>query len=254
MPNALVHLGFIRHFRSSERERYDTNVRGTKQLLDHCIHHGVQKVVVISSSYVYGAFPENPYFMDEDSPLSASRSYPGDPRSRRGRHARVGLPVALPAPAHVRAAARERARQLRALDDRAVPEAVADPDRDGLRPDDAVHPRGGSLRGDRARARAQPAGRVQRDGPGPGAAAHGDPRDGRPRVPGARADPARGVRSRVALGLPGDPARARSTISSTRSRSRATASSRPPTSAACSSSARSSRASRGERGQRRGSW
>jgi len=76
MPTALVHLGFIRHFRAALSERYDTNVRGTKQLLDHCIHHGVQKVVVISSSYVYGAFPENPYFLDEDSPLSASRAYP----------------------------------------------------------------------------------------------------------------------------------------------------------------------------------
>jgi len=76
MPTALVHLGFIRHFRAALSERYDTNVRGTKQLLDHCIHHGVQKVVVISSSYVYGAFAENPYFLDEDSPLSASRAYP----------------------------------------------------------------------------------------------------------------------------------------------------------------------------------
>jgi UDP-glucose 4-epimerase len=76
MPTAIVHLGFIRHFRGSDRERYDTNVRGTKQLLDHCINHGVQKLVVVSSSYVYGAFPENPYFLDEDSPLSASRSYP----------------------------------------------------------------------------------------------------------------------------------------------------------------------------------
>ena len=76
MPTALVHLGQIRHFRATPEERYDTNVRGTKQLLDHCIHHGVQKVIVISSSYVYGAFPENPYFMDEDSPLSASRAYP----------------------------------------------------------------------------------------------------------------------------------------------------------------------------------
>ena len=76
MPSALVHLGFIRHFRGSESERYDTNVRGTRQLLDHCIHHGVQNVVVVSSSYVYGAFPENPYYLDEDSPLSASREYP----------------------------------------------------------------------------------------------------------------------------------------------------------------------------------
>jgi UDP-glucose 4-epimerase len=40
------------------------------------VNHGVQKLVVLSSSYVYGAFPENPYFMDEDQPLSASRSYP----------------------------------------------------------------------------------------------------------------------------------------------------------------------------------
>ncbi len=76
MPTALVHLGFIRHFRASERERWDTNVRGTKQLLDHCVNHGVQKLVVLSSSYVYGASPENPYFLDEDSPLSASRTYP----------------------------------------------------------------------------------------------------------------------------------------------------------------------------------
>lgn len=76
MPNAIIHMGFIRHFRTSPRERYDVNVRGTKQLLDHCVHHGVQNLVVISSSYVYGAAPENPYYMDEDAPLSASRSYP----------------------------------------------------------------------------------------------------------------------------------------------------------------------------------
>ena len=76
LPNAIVHLGFIRHFRASDRDRHDVNVRGTKRLLDHCINHGVQALVVISSSYVYGAAPENPFYMDEDSPLSASRSYP----------------------------------------------------------------------------------------------------------------------------------------------------------------------------------
>jgi UDP-glucose 4-epimerase len=76
MPSAVVHMGFIRHFRTSDRERYDVNVRGTKQLLDHCVNHGVQSLVLVSSSYVYGAAPENPYYMDEDSPLAASRSYP----------------------------------------------------------------------------------------------------------------------------------------------------------------------------------
>ncbi len=76
LPNVIVHMGFVRHFRTSQATRHDVNVRGTKQLLDHCVNHGVQNLIVLSSSYVYGAFPENPYFMDEDSPLSASRSYP----------------------------------------------------------------------------------------------------------------------------------------------------------------------------------
>jgi len=75
-PSAVVHLGLQRHFRESGETRYDHNVRGTRRLLDHCHTYGVRKLVVLSSSYVYGALPENPYFMDEDFPLSASRNYP----------------------------------------------------------------------------------------------------------------------------------------------------------------------------------
>jgi UDP-glucose 4-epimerase len=76
MPTAVVHMAFVRHFRLPDRVRHEVNVRGTKQVLDHCVNHGVQKLVVMSSGYVYGAFPENPFYMDEDSPLGASRSYP----------------------------------------------------------------------------------------------------------------------------------------------------------------------------------
>lgn len=75
-PDVVVHMGFVRHFEQSERVRHDVNVRGTKQLLDHCVKYDVKQVLVISSSAVYGAFSENPYGMDEDFPLSASRSYP----------------------------------------------------------------------------------------------------------------------------------------------------------------------------------
>lgn len=75
-PTAVVHLGMIRGFEKGDAARHDVNVRGTKKLLDHCVNYGVQKLVVVSSSYVYGAFPENPYHMDEDAPLSASRFYP----------------------------------------------------------------------------------------------------------------------------------------------------------------------------------
>ncbi len=75
-PACVVHMGFIQDFRIDERERHDVNVAGTKRLLDHCIRNGVESLVVLSSGYVYGAFPENPYCLDEDAPLSASRSYP----------------------------------------------------------------------------------------------------------------------------------------------------------------------------------
>jgi len=75
-PHAVVHLGVRREMRGDERVRHDLNVRGTKRLLDHCSAFGVAQLVVISTSTVYGAAPENPLYMREDEPLSASRSYP----------------------------------------------------------------------------------------------------------------------------------------------------------------------------------
>ncbi len=75
-PDAVVHMGFVRHFEAGERMRHDVNVRGTKHLLDHCVKYGVDRLVVVSSSAVYGAFAENAFAMDEGFPLSASRSYP----------------------------------------------------------------------------------------------------------------------------------------------------------------------------------
>jgi UDP-glucose 4-epimerase len=75
-PHAVVHLGVRREMRGDERARHDLNVRGTKRLLDLCAAFGVSQLVVISTSTVYGAAPENPLYMREDEPLSASRSYP----------------------------------------------------------------------------------------------------------------------------------------------------------------------------------
>ena len=75
-PQAVVHLGQIRHFRSDPERRHEVNVLGTKRLLEFCVKYEVKQLVVLSSSYVYGALPENPYFLDEDSPLNSSRTYP----------------------------------------------------------------------------------------------------------------------------------------------------------------------------------
>jgi UDP-glucose 4-epimerase len=75
-PEAVVHVGFERVRRGDEGRRHDVNVRGTTALLDHCVKYGVAQLVVISTGTVYGAAPENPLYMNEDEPLSASRSYP----------------------------------------------------------------------------------------------------------------------------------------------------------------------------------
>src|SRR5262249_14074640 len=60
-PTAVVHLAFIRHFRLGEELRHEVNVLGTKRLLEYAVAAGVKRIVVLSSSYVYGALPDNPY-------------------------------------------------------------------------------------------------------------------------------------------------------------------------------------------------
>jgi len=75
-PDAVVHHAFIRHFRVEPRVRHEVNVLGTKLLLEYCVAYGVKRIVVLSSSYVYGALPDNPSYVDEEYPLSVSRTYP----------------------------------------------------------------------------------------------------------------------------------------------------------------------------------
>jgi UDP-glucose 4-epimerase len=75
-PDVVVHLAFVRHFRAEPEVRHEVNVLGTKRVLEYAIAHGVKRVVVLSSAYVYGALPDNPYYVDEDYPLNVSRTYP----------------------------------------------------------------------------------------------------------------------------------------------------------------------------------
>lgn len=75
-PDAVIHLAQVRHFRTDSATRHRVNVEGTHRLLDLCINHGVKKMVIFSSSYVYGAFAENPLYMDETAPLNAARTNP----------------------------------------------------------------------------------------------------------------------------------------------------------------------------------
>lgn len=72
----VFHLGRIPNSilisESSTQKRADFHVMGTNIILDLCLKFGVRKVIVLSTSYVYGALPDNPVFLSEEDPLRAS--------------------------------------------------------------------------------------------------------------------------------------------------------------------------------------
>ncbi len=69
--NAVSHLAFVETRRPSD-SAFDVNVTGTINLLGACAAAGVQKVVLRSSTAVYGARPGNSVFLAEDHSLRGS--------------------------------------------------------------------------------------------------------------------------------------------------------------------------------------
>lgn len=76
-PEALIHLGISHDPRMPFSEAHSFNVVGTQKILELCVHHGVKKVVVLSSANVYGPLPNNSNFLTEETPLMAADRYSG---------------------------------------------------------------------------------------------------------------------------------------------------------------------------------
>jgi UDP-glucose 4-epimerase len=72
--DTVCHLAFVETMQPDD-STFDLNVMGTTRLLDACADAGVRKVVLKSSTAVYGARPSNPAFMTEDHALRGSQSY-----------------------------------------------------------------------------------------------------------------------------------------------------------------------------------
>jgi UDP-glucose 4-epimerase len=73
---ALIHMAIMHDPRLSPSEHHSFNVIGTKGVLEYAAKYGVKKVVVLSSSNVYGPRPDNDNFLVEDSPLLGSQNFP----------------------------------------------------------------------------------------------------------------------------------------------------------------------------------
>jgi UDP-glucose 4-epimerase len=72
--DTLVHLTFAEHRRPSESD-FETNVMGAMKILGACAEAGVRKVVLKSSTMVYGANPTNSLYLREDHPHKANKVY-----------------------------------------------------------------------------------------------------------------------------------------------------------------------------------
>jgi UDP-glucose 4-epimerase len=73
--NVVVHLAFIMAVSRNPEKARDIDVNGTKNVLDACEKANVRKVVTASSTVVYGAHPDNPDWLTEDSPLRGNPDY-----------------------------------------------------------------------------------------------------------------------------------------------------------------------------------
>jgi UDP-glucose 4-epimerase len=72
--SVVCHLAFVDSTWPREAS-FDVNVLGTTKLLGACAEAGVHKVVLKSSTAVYGARPSNSTFLTEDHALRGSRRY-----------------------------------------------------------------------------------------------------------------------------------------------------------------------------------
>jgi UDP-glucose 4-epimerase len=69
----VCHLAFVETSRPSE-SAFDHNVMGTMKVFGACAQSGVSKIILKSSTAVYGAKATNPAYLPEETPLGGSRT------------------------------------------------------------------------------------------------------------------------------------------------------------------------------------
>jgi UDP-glucose 4-epimerase len=72
---AVVHLGVMHDPRASAAEHHSWNVAGFTKLLEYVAQFHVPKLVVLSSSNVYGPQPGNAQFLTEEAPLLGGQNF-----------------------------------------------------------------------------------------------------------------------------------------------------------------------------------
>ncbi len=73
--DAIVHLAFVVSPIHSQKEMYDIDINGTKNVIRAGIEAGVKKFVITSSTMVYGAWEDNPEWLTEEHEMRGHPTY-----------------------------------------------------------------------------------------------------------------------------------------------------------------------------------
>ncbi len=72
--DAVLHMAFVLDEIRDKRKTHDININGSRNVFHACLDAGVPRLIQISSMAAFGAYPDNPFPMDEEE-------FPrGDPR------------------------------------------------------------------------------------------------------------------------------------------------------------------------------
>jgi UDP-glucose 4-epimerase len=84
-PDVIVHLAsIVSPSRGMTREfAHDVDVKGTRNMLDAAINHGVRRLVVTSSGAAYGYHADNPVPLRESDPVRGNREFPYSDHKRQ---------------------------------------------------------------------------------------------------------------------------------------------------------------------------
>ena len=73
--DTVIHLAFVVNPLHDEQEMYSINVNGTRNMLAAAAKAQVKKIIVTSSTMVYGAWPDNPTKLTENAPQRGHPTY-----------------------------------------------------------------------------------------------------------------------------------------------------------------------------------
>lgn len=72
----VVHLASVMASGRDRELEYRIDVQGTRNLLEACVHAGVEHITITSSGAAYGYHADNPAWLEEGHPLRGNREFP----------------------------------------------------------------------------------------------------------------------------------------------------------------------------------